>query len=285
MRRAALKTKRTIAVFTLALASCRSPIQSPTNTPQVISLRIITTSSTAPLLQELTTAYSNDHALASFSTQNENTLTLQQIIENTSSTPSYAITNYLPPSTNIWAAPIGYDAIAVIAHPDVEISSLSANDLRSIFMGITINWSVFIESNMDIVVVTRESTSTTQHVFRNQVLGQRTITPAARLATTESSMLSIVAETPGAIGFVSLASLTDDSGIYIIPITTQEGDTPILPTIETVTNETYPLRTPLLIVGSQPPTSDDIYYEFIVWLQNEGQSIIGQHYAPLQNQK
>jgi hypothetical protein len=61
MRRAALKTKRTIAVFTLALASCRSPIQSPTNTPQVIPLRIIATSSTAPLLQELTTAYSLEH--------------------------------------------------------------------------------------------------------------------------------------------------------------------------------------------------------------------------------
>jgi phosphate transport system substrate-binding protein len=257
-------------------------MQSPTNTPQVIPLRIITTSSTAPLLQELTTAYSLDHTLISFITQNNNTSTLQYIIENPSSSSSlYAITNYLPRNTPLWAAPIGQDAIAIIAHPDIDIDYLTADDLRSIFMGIATNWAAFGNSDITLVVVARESTSTTRQAFQDQVMGQRAITPAARLATTRSSMLNIVAETPGAIGFISMAYLTDD--VQAIPIATQEGDTPTLPSIQTVAAEAYPLRIPLLIIGTQPPVPNDGYYEFIVWLQNEGQSIIAEHYVPLAN--
>lgn len=282
MRRAALKTKRTIAVFTLALASCRGPMQSPTHTPQVIPLRIVTTSSTTPLLQELTAAYSRDHTLVSFVTQQDNTSTLQQIIENTpSSSPRYAVTNYLPRNSTIWAAPIGHDAIAIITHPNVDVDSLTADDLRQIFMGIATNWSTFGSTNIAIVVVARESTSTTRQAFEDQVMGQRPITPAARLATTYASMLNIVADTPGAIGFISMASLTEV--VQVVPIAALDGDSPVLPTDDTIASEEYPLRTPLLIIGTQAPTPDDGYYEFIAWLQNGGQSIIAEHYVPLQN--
>ena len=130
-------------------------------------------------------------------------------------------------------------------------------------MGIATNWSAFGDSDIAIVVVARESTSTTRQAFQDQVMGQRPISPAARLATTRSSMLNIVSETPGAIGFISMAALTDD--VQVVPIATQDGDTPILPTIETVASGLYPLHIPLLIIGTQAPTPNDGYYEFIAW--------------------
>lgn len=182
---------------------------------------------------------------------------------------------------NLWAAPLGQDGIAIIAHPNLTaIRSLSAGDLRAIFTGTARNWSEFNGPNLHIVVVSREANSPLRRAFENQVLGQRPMTLRARLATTANAMHDIVAQTPGAIGFISMAQTDQD--VRIIPLIPQAGLAPVLPTPRSVFDATYPLRLPILVVGNQVPQSEDGYYEFILWAQQpEGQAIIAQHYAPL----
>ncbi len=52
------RTKRTLVILGLALASCRGPITLPaTQTPYTVSIRIMATTATAPLLNELVAGY------------------------------------------------------------------------------------------------------------------------------------------------------------------------------------------------------------------------------------
>lgn len=275
------KTKQTLVVMTIALASCRGPMQAPTPTPEVVPLYFVSTSSTHSLLWDLTTGYSRDNELIAIIDQNSTGITLQQALEHPNNTTTYAITHQLTDMDNLWAAPLGQDGIAIITHPNLTaIHSLSAEDLRAIFTGTAQNWSDFDGPNLRIVVVSRESNSPLRLAFENQVLGQRPMTLRARLATTANAMHDIVAQTPGAIGFISMAQT--DQEVRIIPLIPQMGLAPVLPTPRSVFDASYPLRLPILVIGSHAPQPEDGYYEFILWAQQaEGQAIIAQHYAPL----
>lgn len=284
MRLNAQSAKRTLAIMTLALASCRGPIRALTPTPEIIPIRLTTTSSTAPLLQSLALNYQPENTLVSIVNQTDTVYTAQYLSSSPNTPepnhPQYVLTAYYPSQSQAWAAPLGQDGLAIIAHPSLRLDYLTALDLRNIFSGLTYQWSEITQSSsQQIVVVGREETSASRQVFEEIVLGQRSITPAARLATSSQAMLDIVASTPGAIGFISAALVTQN--VQVIKIATDHNSPALMPSLENIYNETYPLRMPLLIVGPRPPTPGDGYYEFIAWAQSDGQKIIADHYAPL----
>lgn len=277
-------TRRTLAVFTLALVSCRGAMQSPTPTPEVVPLYFVTSSATHPLLRELSTAYSRDHALVAIIDQSSTDLTLEQALNPAPNTPfassSYAITTYLPSEANFWAAPLGMDGIAVIVHPSLTIEHLTANELRSIFTGNAENWQAFGAKDTAITVVSHDASNPTRQAFDTQVLGQRMVTMRARLATTSAAMIEIVAETPGAIGYISMSLL--DQRVSVVGLQSDAQAEVVFPTLETVASGEYPLQTPLLVIGHQAPVPGDGYYEFILWMQQgDGQALIHERYAPL----
>ncbi len=276
------KTKRTLVVVTLALASCRAPMQAPTSTPEVVPLYFVTSSSTDSLLRSLAATYTRENSLVAIVDQAANGTSIAVALDPTQSSdpPLYALTTFLPSLENLWAAPLGQDGIAIVVHPRLNIPQLSADDLRQIFTGAVENWLELGGPDLAITVVSRDAESDTRRVFEQLVLGQRQITYNALLALTDSAMLDVVAQTPGAIGFMSMALVSGQ--VRVVPLVGQAGDTPVLPTPLTVAEGTYPLRTPLLIVGSKPPEPGDGYYEFLVWAQQgQAQQMIGERYAPL----
>jgi ABC-type phosphate transport system substrate-binding protein len=281
MKRTAQRAKRTLAIMTLALAGCRGPIRALSPTPEVVPIRFVTTYSTAPLLHSLAANYKPNETLVAIIDYSHDGLTIQQLLNDSSNdtSPRYALTTYLEPQSNLWAAPIGQDAIAIISHPEVSIERLTAHQLRQIFTGHIQKWSEIGAGIHNIVVVSQTETSPTRQVFEEIVLGNRPTTYAARLAPSPQAMLDVVASTPGAIGYLSAALVNER--VRVIPISDNEQVPAFLPSLENIQNETYPLRMPLLVVGARPPTVGDGYYEFILWMQTEGQSIIAENYAPL----
>jgi phosphate transport system substrate-binding protein len=278
------KTRQTLVAVTLALASCQGPLQSPTPTPEIVPLYFVTTSSTHPLLRDLSAAYSRENTLIAIVDQSSTGLSLQDALNPTVDSASqpllYLLTTQLPPGNNLWAAPLGTDAIAIIAHPALRIPALTAADLRAIFSGTVERWLAVDGPDTAITVVGREASSPTRQAFEAQVMGQRSITLRARLATTEAAMVEIIAQTAGAIGFVSMALVTDQ--VQVIPVRATVDATPVLPSPQTVAAGLYPLQMPLLVVGRRAPVPGDGYYEFILWAQQEGgQRIVAERYAPL----
>lgn len=281
MKSAAQRTKRAIAIVTFALAGCRAPRYSPTATPEVVPLYFATTQTTSPLLYDLAAAYSYDNNLIAIveSTDIPAFLTTTTLYPVTSTPAPYLLTTYHP-NRQLWAAPIGQDGIAIIVNPNLTIPGLTAQDLRDIFTGHVQNWSSYIRQPQKITVISFAADNPTQQAFTDLALGQRQITFEALLATNEQAMLELVAGTPGAIGFISQTAL--NAQVRVVPIAATADDALVLPSQQTVADESYPLRTPLLIVGEKPPQVGDGYYEFILWAQSpSGQHIIAQTYAPL----
>jgi ABC-type phosphate transport system substrate-binding protein len=67
-----------------------------------------------------------------------------------------------------------------------------------------------------------------------------------------------------------------------VPVTLSSDDQAVAPTPETVGGGEYPLRTPLLVVGPQPPAETGIYRDWFAWMQSEeGQAVVSLRYAPL----
>lgn len=273
------KTKRTLAVLTLALAGCRAPIQAVTPTPEVEPLHFVSTSSTSPLLQALAASYQRENTLTAIIDQSRRGLSVMQVLAGDVDTPTYALTTYLDSAYTLWSAPIGQDGIAVITHPELRLEKLTASQLRAIFSGSVTRWAQLADQSGDIVVVSREETSATRAAFETLVMGKRKITLNARLATSTQSMLDIVSTTRGAIGYVSFGSYRPPA--YIVPVAATVNEAGLLPTLQSIYDETYPLRMPLVVVGTQPPVPGDGYYEFILWAQTTGQPIVAEHYSPL----
>ncbi|GAB4418386.1 MAG: hypothetical protein Kow00106_14350 [Anaerolineae bacterium] len=272
------RAKQTIVILSLALASCRASIADPTLTPQTVSVRLLVTTSTAPLLRDLVEAYASaTTVIALDSVEVEWQTAYERVLAGQA---PFALTTYLAPDAHLWAAPIGQDGIAIIVHPDNPVSALSLADLRHIFQGRAASWSAWGGPDAPIAVISREDGADTRLAFDALVMDGAATTPAARLALSSARMVELVAADPLAIGYVSMAFV--DRRVRAVPIQVAAGEEAVLPTPQTVSEGSYPLRTPLLIVGAQPPAADSFYYEWFAWMQSPaGQAVIGQRYGTL----
>ncbi len=276
MRRA----KHTIMILGLALASCRGPMAVPTATPQTYTVHILATTATYPLLQELAAGYNRPGTLLAINSAVVDWATIYNRL--LAGDVPYALTTYVPAGANLWAAPIGQDGIAIIVHAANPVAALTVNDLRLIFQGQITSWAALGGDDQPVTVVSREAGADTRLAFEGLVMGRQPVTLNARLALSSESMVEIVAETPGAVGYVSMMWAAD-SRVRVVPVWSASGDAQ-LPTPDTVSADVYPLRTPVLIVGLEAPAPDTIYYDWFAWMQSDpGQQIVARHYGTLTN--
>ncbi|MBN1201759.1 MAG: substrate-binding domain-containing protein [Anaerolineae bacterium] len=272
------RAKCTLVILSLALASCRGPAYAPTVTPQTVSVRLLSTTTAYPLLQDLTTAYHCPGVLLAVHSVAANWETVYSRL--LAGEAPFALTTFLPPNANLWAAPIGQDGIAIIVHIDNMIPSLTAADLRRVFQGQVTLWNEIGGPELPITVVSREDGADTRLVFESLVMGQRRTTLSARLALSSQGMVDIVASLPGAVGYVSMAKV--DDRVRVVPVAARQGEPPLLPSPETVGANVYPLRAPIFVVGPDPPDAESAYWDLFAWMQSQGgQAVVGQRYGAL----
>ena len=184
----------------------------------------------------------------------------------------YFLSSHLPLESPLWAAPIGQDGIAIIANSNIELDSLTIEQLRAIYQGRITQWDEIIETGGEITIFSREHGSGIRAEFDRMVMGLRQTTSNARLVSSSMQMLASITQHPGSIGYVSLSHL-DDS------VQTLEIDG-IPATQDNVYHNRYPLRSTVFVVGLVEPENE--YRAFIGWMQSpEGQVIVAQKYAPL----
>jgi phosphate transport system substrate-binding protein len=274
-----LRAKRTIVIISLALAGCRGPIHVPTATPETVSVRILATTATYPLLQDLAAGYIRPDLLLAVSSAAVNWETIYNELR-AGETP-YALTTYAPLSAGLWRAPIGQDGIAIIVHATNPISELTLEELALIFEGRIRTWAEVGGADFPVTIVSRETGDDTRLALETLVPGSHRVPPSARLVLSSQSMIDVVGKLPGAVGYVSMAQVTGP--VRAVPIHASDTATAYPPTPATVNAGNYPLRTPILIVGLEPPAADSIYYQWFAWMQSaEGQAIVGRAYGMLE---
>ena len=124
------RTKRTLAAVAFTLVSCSSQIlPAATPTTHGTALRLYATTSAIPLIYNLTTAYTRMNPTITFEmVTGDYQAMVQEVLRDES---AYLITNHLDQDSPLWAAPIGQDGIAVIVHPDNDVTGLTTAQLRT----------------------------------------------------------------------------------------------------------------------------------------------------------
>ena len=179
---------------------------------------------------------------------------------------------------------VGFDALAIFLHPDNPISSMTKDQLASIYGegGDFDTWSqlgVSVPgcSSDEIVRVSRQNNSGTYAYFQGAVLDDGEFRLGSRDMNGSSEVVDLVANTPCAIGYSGLAYATDHVAMPCVQI----GDADcVLPSVATALDGTYPIARPLLMYTAGEPTG--MVAEYMDWiLGSVGQCIIVEKgYAP-----
>lgn len=161
---------------------------------------------------------------------------------------------------------IAYDGVAVITHPNNEVSELTKEQVQAIYKGEITNWKDVGGKDEEIVVVSREDGSGTRGAFEEIVDFEDALTEKAIIAKGNGNVQTTVAKNDKAIGYVSFTYINDTIKPFNI-----DG---IEPTSENVVSGDYSISRPFLLIYKEENMTKEskAFVDFI--LSSEGQNIV-----------
>ncbi|OEU71933.1 MAG: hypothetical protein BA869_05910, partial [Desulfuromonadales bacterium C00003107] len=171
---------------------------------------------------------------------------------------------------------IAFDGIAIVTHPDMELSSVNVEQVKDIFAGDITNFSEVGGPDAEIIVVSREEGSGTRAAFEDLVMEEgdteKVITEHALLQQSNGQVRTTVATTPNTIGYLSFGFLDDSTHPLAI-----DG---ALPIVLNVKSGSYSIFRPLNMLTNGPPNEiTQAFIDFIIG--DEGQMIVAEDYIPV----
>ena len=180
---------------------------------------------------------------------------------------------------------VGYDALVVFLHADNPMDEMSIEQLVGIYGdgGEITRWTdLGVEvpgcQGQEIVVVSRQNNSGTYAYFREAVLGTSDFRLGTRDMHGSKDVVDLVEKTPCAIGYSGLAYATNH--VTLDCIAAETGGPCVNPSVQTASDNSYPIARPLFMYTNGEPTG--IVGEYLNWIKSdEGQCIIlNKGYAP-----
>ena len=164
---------------------------------------------------------------------------------------------------------VAIDGIAVIVNKDVTVTDVTSEQLAKIYKGEIKNWSELGGKNEPIVVVGRESGSGTRGAFE-ELLEVEDLCDYAQEIDSTGGVLSTVANTSGAIGYISLDVIDDSVTIMAI-----NG---VVASEENIVAGDYLLSRPFVMATKGAISEqNELVQAFFTYIESEeGQSIIKQ---------
>lgn len=164
---------------------------------------------------------------------------------------------------------VAIDGIAVIVNKSVTATDVTSEQLAKIYTGEIKNWSEVGGKNEPIVVVGRESGSGTRGAFE-ELLEVEDLCDYAQEIDSTGGVLSTVANTAGAIGYVSLDVIDDTVAVMAI-----DG---VLASEKNIVAGDYMLSRPFVMATKGTISEqNELVQAFFAYIDSEeGQSIIKQ---------
>ena len=171
---------------------------------------------------------------------------------------------------------IAMDGVCIIVHPSNPIGELKTEQVRDIYMGKIKNWKELGGPDVEIVAISRDTSSGTFEVFHELVMKKQNMAGNVETVNANPQAQARVKTTRGAIGYVGLGFIEDVKALKI------NG---IMPNKETISNGTYPVSRPLFLFTNGYPQLGSATFKFCTfYLTEKGQEIIeAKGFVPLTN--
>ncbi len=134
---------------------------------------------------------------------------------------------------------LAYDGIAIVLNPDNPVSDLSIEDIGRIYKGEVTNWKDLGGNDGEIVLIGREAGSGTRDGFES-ITDTKDMCQYRQELTSTGDVMTTVAGNPNAIGYASLASVSDK-----IKAISVNG---VVPSEETIKDGRYVVQRPFILV-------------------------------------
>jgi phosphate transport system substrate-binding protein len=170
---------------------------------------------------------------------------------------------------------VAQDGIAIIVNPANTIQYITLDQLKDIYLGKITKWTEITgasvpNTNNQIVIIGRDSASGTRVYFDETVLLKATPTNKMLEKNSNGAVTQTVAQTPGAIGYVSIGFVSND--VKPVPIWYNALKI-VAPTLDNVKTKTYPISRDLYIITNGKPSG--LAGDFINYiLSADGQKIV-----------
>jgi phosphate transport system substrate-binding protein len=172
---------------------------------------------------------------------------------------------------------IARDAIAVIVNPENPVSELTLQQISDIYSGRYNNWTEIGGENRPIVRLSRETNSGTHVYFLENVLrlgekdNKTLFSMDTLLLPSSEGIIAEVRQNPNAIGYDGLGYIPHD--LKMIAIAKKPGEQYVLPSINTVNDNTYAIARDLYMYTNGQPTG--AVKDYLDWIISaEAQAIV-----------
>jgi len=161
---------------------------------------------------------------------------------------------------------LAIDGIAVVVNPGNPITNLSMGQIADIYTGKVTNWSEVGGNDGQIVVIGREAGSGTRDGFESITKTEDACVLRQELTST-GDVIATVGSNENAIGYASLASVTDR-----VVVVSVDG---VSPSAETVLSGSYAIQRPFILVTRSGEKLSDSAQAFMDYaLSEEAKPII-----------
>lgn len=128
---------------------------------------------------------------------------------------------------------VAIDALTPIVHPSNPVSDLTVEQLSLIYQGKIRNWKEVGGKDMQIVVVSRDTSSGTYESWQEKVLHKEKVSPRAQLQASSGAVVQAISKNRYAIGYVGIGYLNKSvkavkvNGVAASAKTALDGSFPI----------------------------------------------------------
>ena len=161
---------------------------------------------------------------------------------------------------------IAYDCIVPIVHPSNPVKNLTMDQLKAIYMGTIKNWKEVGGPNLQIVIVSRDTSSGTYEVWEQKVMKKERVYAGALLQASNGAIVQAVSKNRYAIGYIGLGYLNTS----VKPLTVNG----IKGSEKTTLDGTYPISRPLYMFTRGWPTGDALNFINYVLNPQKGQRYV-----------
>lgn len=155
---------------------------------------------------------------------------------------------------------LAYDGIALIVNPDNPVKDLSVETIAKIYTGEITNWKDVGGEDGEIVLIGREAGSGTRDGFES-VTGTEDACKYRQELTSTGDVIATVAGNANAVGYASLASVSDE-----VRAVTVNG---VEPSEATVQDGSYVLQRPFVLVTKTDQKLSDTAQEFFDYITSD----------------